>query len=71
MIESNVSLKNFNTFGIDVSCKLFSQAENEDHVRNVIQSNAFKTIDSCPLVKGSKDPGKKTLFINLFFFQKN
>jgi len=41
MIESNVSLKKFNTFGIDVTAKLFSQAENEDHVRNIIQSDHF------------------------------
>lgn len=41
MIESNVSLKKFNTFGIDITAKLFSQAENEDHVRNIIQSDHF------------------------------
>mgnify|MGYP001230096528 FL=1 len=53
MIESDVSLKKFNTFGIDVSSRLFSQAENEDHVRNVIQSNAFKTNTSLILGGGS------------------
>ena len=53
MIESDVSLKNFNTFGIDVSSKLFSQAENEDHVRNVIQSTEFMRNSSLILGGGS------------------
>ena len=53
MIESNVSLKNFNTFGIDVSSKLFSQAENEDQVRNVIQSSEFCNNTSLILGGGS------------------
>ena len=53
MIESDVSLKNFNTFGIDVSSKLFSQAENEDHVRNVIQSTEFIRNSSLILGGGS------------------
>ena len=53
MIEFDVSLKNFNTFGIDVSSKLFSQAENEDHVRNVIQSTEFMRNSSLILGGGS------------------
>ena len=53
MIESNVSLKNFNTFGIDVSSKLFSQVENEDQVRNVIQSSEFSNNTSLILGGGS------------------
>ncbi|MBO73521.1 MAG: UDP-N-acetylenolpyruvoylglucosamine reductase [Flavobacteriales bacterium] len=53
MIASDVSLKKFNTFGIDVSAKLFSQAENEDHVRNVIQSNEFKKNSTLILGGGS------------------
>jgi len=53
MIESNVSLKNFNTFGIDVSSKLFSQVENEDQVRNVIQSSEFNSNTSLILGGGS------------------
>lgn len=53
MIESNVPLKNFNTFGIDVSSKLFSQVENEDQVRNVIQSSEFSNNTSLILGGGS------------------
>ncbi|MAW65500.1 MAG: UDP-N-acetylenolpyruvoylglucosamine reductase [Flavobacteriales bacterium] len=53
MIESNVSLKKFNTFGIDISAKLFSQAENEDHVRNIIQSDHFSNHSSLILGGGS------------------
>ena len=53
MIESNVSLKKFNTFGIDVSSKLFSQVENEDQVRNVIQSSEFRNNTSLILGGGS------------------
>ena len=53
MIDSNVSLKKFNTFGIDVSAKLFSQAENEDHVRNIIQSDHFLNNSSLILGGGS------------------
>ncbi len=61
MIESDVSLKNFNTFGIDVSSKLFSQAENEDHVRNVIQSTEF--INNASLILGG---GSNLLFTKDF-----
>lgn len=53
MIESNVSLKKFNTFGIDISAKLFSQAENEDHVRNIIESDHFLNHSSLILGGGS------------------
>ncbi len=53
MIEYDVSLKSFNTFGIDVSSKLFSQAENEDQVRNVIQSSEFSNNTSLILGGGS------------------
>ena len=53
MIDSDVSLKKFNTFGIDVSAKLFSQAENEDHVRNIIQSDHFLNNSSLILGGGS------------------
>jgi len=61
MIESNVSLKNFNTFGINVSCKLFSQTENEDHVRSVIQSSEFS--NNTPLILGG---GSNLLFTKNF-----
>jgi len=53
MIKSNVSLRAFNTFGIDASAKLFAQAENEDHVRNVLQSDAFKLNENLILGGGS------------------
>ncbi len=53
MIESQVSLKQFNTFGIDVSSKFFAQAQNEDEVRNVIQSNEFLNNDNLILGGGS------------------
>tara|TARA_B110000459_G_C16515767_1_gene450145 strand:+ start:69 stop:1082 length:1014 start_codon:yes stop_codon:yes gene_type:complete len=53
MIQSNVSLKSFNTFGFDVSSKLFAQANNEDQVRNVIQSNEFLSNDNLILGGGS------------------
>jgi UDP-N-acetylmuramate dehydrogenase len=53
MIQSNVSLKEFNTFGIDVSAKLFSQVDNEDHVRRVIQSKEFGNNSSLILGGGS------------------
>lgn len=53
MIKSNVSLQEFNTFGIDVAAKLFVQTENEDQVRNVIQSNDFLTHDNLILGGGS------------------
>lgn len=53
MIESNVPLRKFNTFGIDISAKLFSQVENEDHVRNIIQSNQFLNNSSLILGGGS------------------
>ncbi len=53
MIESKVSLKQFNTFGIDVSSKFFAQAQNEDEVRSVIQSNEFLNNENLILGGGS------------------
>lgn len=53
MIKSDVSLQSFNTFGIDVSAKLFAEAKNEDQVRNVIQSDEFLNNENLILGGGS------------------
>ena len=53
MIKANVSLKAFNTFGIDVYARLFAQANNEDHVRYVIQSADFSSNANLILGGGS------------------
>lgn len=53
MIKSDVSLQQYNTFGIDVSAKLFAEANNEDQVRNVIQSLDFRTHENLILGGGS------------------
>tara|TARA_B100000683_G_scaffold226347_2_gene225282 strand:- start:1038 stop:2051 length:1014 start_codon:yes stop_codon:yes gene_type:complete len=53
MIKKNVSLQTFNTFGVKVAAKLFAQAENEDQVRNVIQSDEFRKHDNLILGGGS------------------
>lgn len=41
MIKSDVSLKAYNTFGIDASAKFFSEVSNEDQVRATIQDRLF------------------------------
>lgn len=53
MIKSDVSLKAFNTFGIDVSANFFTEVSNEDHVRAVIESNEFKSNENLILGGGS------------------
>ena len=61
MIKSDVSLKAFNTFGIDAYARLFAQANNEDHVRAVIESQDF--LSNTNLVLGG---GSNVLFTKNF-----
>lgn len=53
MIHSNYSLKSFNTFGINVDCKFFAEAKNEDAVRLILEEKDFKTNDHLILGGGS------------------
>lgn len=53
MISSDVTLKPFNTFGIDVSARFFTEVNNEDRVRSVIESNEFKAHNNLILGGGS------------------
>lgn len=53
MIKSDVSLKAFNTFGIDVSAQYFTEANNEDAVRSILESNQFKSNKNLILGGGS------------------
>ena len=40
LIEKNKSLKNYNTFGIEASCKLFCSIDNVDDLKGVLESHA-------------------------------
>ncbi len=53
MIKSDVSLKQFNTFGIDVAAHFFAEAQNEDQVRSIIQTKEFLSNSNLILGGGS------------------
>lgn len=42
-IQQNVSLKNYNTFGVDVKAKYFAEAHSVDELRSLLQSPELKT----------------------------
>lgn len=53
MVKSDVSLKPYNTFGIEVASKYFSEVSNEDQVRSVIQEKSFTSNKNLILGGGS------------------
>lgn len=53
MFKENQSLKNYNTFGIDVNARFFTEVSNEDQFRRVIQTETFKTNTNLILGGGS------------------
>ena len=42
IIQQNISLKNYNTFGIDVSAKLFGQFTNVEELQNIITDKNYQ-----------------------------
>src|SRR5688572_14605948 len=42
-IQQNVSLKNYNTFGVDVKAKYFAEAHSVDELRSILQSSELQT----------------------------
>lgn len=52
-IQSNVSLKAFNTFGVDVQARLFAQAHTDSDVREVLAYAAQRQIDVLVVGGGS------------------
>ena len=43
-IRENVSLKPYNTFGIDVKARYFSEAGSLEELRGILDHNLFKTV---------------------------
>lgn len=52
-ITENQSLKSFNTFGLDVSCRWFAEAGNVEELLNVISEPRFKDVRTMVLGGGS------------------
>lgn len=52
-IEENISLKNFNTFGIDVKAKYFCRIKNENELNDLLKDNIFKNYSYFVLGGGS------------------
>ncbi|HXH18042.1 MAG TPA: UDP-N-acetylmuramate dehydrogenase [Chitinophagales bacterium] len=52
-IQKNFSLKSFNTFGIDVSCLFFAEAENLDMLHEIITSTDYRNTRKLILGGGS------------------
>lgn len=52
-IQKNYSLKNLNTFGIDVKAQLLADAESEEHLKLILTDETFRTIPKFILGGGS------------------
>ena len=52
-ISSNISLKSFNTFGINASAKYFTSVQSIENIRELLQSNDYKNNDHLILGGGS------------------
>ena len=61
IIEENVSLKPFNTFGITANARYFVELKNEDEILNLIQNNIFR-YGKIQILNG----GSNTLFTDNF-----
>lgn len=70
MIESNFSLKNYNTFGVDVSAKYFAEVSNADELISVLKNSATQNTQLLFLGGGSnllltQDFDGLVIFLNL------
>ena len=52
-LQEAVSLKPFNTFGVDVSARLFAEAHDDDEVREALAEAARRGLPLMPLGGGS------------------
>jgi UDP-N-acetylmuramate dehydrogenase len=52
-IEKNISLKSYNTFGIDVKAKFFSEIYDETQLKEILSSDEYKTLPKLILGGGS------------------
>ncbi|MES2763018.1 MAG: UDP-N-acetylmuramate dehydrogenase [Bacteroidota bacterium] len=52
-ISSNISLKHYNTFGIDASSKYFTSVQSIENIRELFQSNEYKNNERLILGGGS------------------
>ncbi len=52
-ISSNISLKPYNTFGIDASAKYFTSIQSIENIQELLQSNEYKTNERLILGGGS------------------
>lgn len=53
MIQQNVNLKAYNTFGIDVSCRYFSEVKNIGEIREILSNIDYATTNKMILGGGS------------------
>jgi UDP-N-acetylmuramate dehydrogenase len=52
-IEKNISLKSYNTFGIDVEAKFFSEIYNETQLKEILTDDEYKSLPKLILGGGS------------------
>ena len=53
LISTNISLKLYNTFGIDASAKYFTSVHSIQNIQELLQSNEYKTNERLILGGGS------------------
>lgn len=52
-VKQNYSLKNYNTFGLDVKAKYFVTVSNNDDIKKILENDEYKKIKKCVLGSGS------------------
>ena len=52
-IQENFNLRTYNTFGINASCKLFTEVKNSDDIEEIIMSRYFQNNPNLILGGGS------------------
>ena len=53
IISTNISLKHYNTFGIDASAKYFTSVQSIENIRELLESNEYKSNQRLILGGGS------------------